>query len=339
MALAGGPEASSSSRRSAAPIQAGSCESALACTIGTRPSLPRRDAHPEVGDGINSSRSMLDDTSSRRRECAIHHVAMRESDMQTSGKEPIADKIMSARQDLAQALAELERLPVADPDQVWTVVHSMNNYLTVVNAGVGLLKESLREHTNRDVHTWLDGLQHAAVLMQKTVAQLTSGVDETESAYISETVDLTLAVRRVGRYYGSIADKKGICIEVKTGEQPAFAQFDRVALGVVLDNILSNAVKYSPKGSTVHLSLESERPDLVCRVRDEGPGIGKEEQERLFQQGVPLSAQPTGSEASTGYGLAIAKKIMERLGGRIWCESSPGQGATFCVSLPEVAAP
>ena len=76
----------------------------------------------------------------------------------------------------------------------------------------------------------------------------------------------------------------------------------------------------------------------MCRVRDEGPGIGKEEQKRLFQQGVRLSAQPTGNEASTGYGLSIAKKIVERFGGRIWCESSLGQGATFCVSFPEVSA-
>jgi two-component system, sensor histidine kinase LadS len=73
---------------------------------------------------------------------------------------------------------------------------------------------------------------------------------------------------------------------------------------------------------------------VLVRVRDEGPGVSVAEQARLFQHGVRLSAQPTGGEPSSGYGLAVAKQLVEQLGGTIACESPPGQGATFTVSLP-----
>jgi signal transduction histidine kinase len=64
------------------------------------------------------------------------------------------------------------------------------------------------------------------------------------------------------------------------------------------------------------------------------PGLGPEDRARLFQRGVRLSAQPTGGEPSTGYGLAVAKDLVGQLGGEIWCDSQPGQGACFSVRLP-----
>ena len=77
----------------------------------------------------------------------------------------------------------------------------------------------------------------------------------------------------------------------------------------------------------------------MYRVLDEGPGISQDDQKRLFQQGVRLTAQPTEGESSTGYGLAIAKDITNRLGGRVGCVSEVGKGATFWVSFPEVPTP
>jgi two-component system sensor histidine kinase/response regulator len=73
---------------------------------------------------------------------------------------------------------------------------------------------------------------------------------------------------------------------------------------------------------------------IVCTVRDEGPGFSMEDQARLFQKGVRLSNSPTGGEMSTGFGLAIAKDLVEKIGGSIVCESHPGHGATFYVRLP-----
>ena len=72
-------------------------------------------------------------------------------------------------------------------------------------------------------------------------------------------------------------------------------------------------------------------------MRDEGPGFGAEDQARLFRKGVRLANSPTGGEISTGYGLAIAKDLVEKIGGKIGCESQPGRGAVFFIRLPVVA--
>jgi signal transduction histidine kinase len=109
---------------------------------------------------------------------------------------------------------------------------------------------------------------------------------------------------------------------------------DRVAVAVVLDNLLSNALKFSENGKQIWVKVSQEQDHVVCTVRDEGPGLSAEDQSRLFQKGVRLSNAPTGEEPTTGYGLAIAKDLVEKLGGSIWCESYPGRGTAFHVRLP-----
>jgi signal transduction histidine kinase len=107
-----------------------------------------------------------------------------------------------------------------------------------------------------------------------------------------------------------------------------------VAVAAVLDNLMSNALKFSENGKKIWVGVRTEQDQVLCTVRDEGPGFRVEDQALLFQKGVRLSASPTGGELSTGYGLAIAKDLVEKIGGSIGCESRPGHGATFYVRLP-----
>jgi signal transduction histidine kinase len=144
-------------------------------------------------------------------------------------------------------------------------------------------------------------------------------------------------VQKVCSYYQRIADHKDIHlidnIDNSLGEVPP-VWTDRVAVAAVLDNLLSNAIKYSPPGKRIWTQVRRDQDSVVCGVQDEGPGLSQEEQARLFQRGVRLSPVPTGGEPSTGYGLAVAKELSERLRGAIWCVSTPGQGACFLFRLP-----
>ena len=72
----------------------------------------------------------------------------------------------------------------------------------------------------------------------------------------------------------------------------------------------------------------------MCAVRDSGPGLSPEDQAQLFRRGVRLTPTPTGGEPSSGYGLAVAKELVDALGGHIWCESAVGQGSCFAFRLP-----
>jgi hypothetical protein len=101
-----------------------------------------------------------------------------------------------------------------------------------------------------------------------------------------------------------------------------------------MDNLLTNAVKYSPPGSTVQVSVQPEGDGWRINVQDEGPGITEEDRQKLFEDFARLSARPTGGEKSTGLGLAIARRIVHAHGGEIGVDSIPGHGATFWFTLP-----
>ena len=109
---------------------------------------------------------------------------------------------------------------------------------------------------------------------------------------------------------------------------------DRVMLASIFESIFSNAVKYSPPGKKICVTVQDSEGGILCTVQDEGPGLSAEERDRLFQPGVRLSPKPTGSEESTGYGLVVAKQLADRLGVRIWCVSEPGEGCCFGIAVP-----
>jgi signal transduction histidine kinase len=102
----------------------------------------------------------------------------------------------------------------------------------------------------------------------------------------------------------------------------------------ILDNLISNALKYSPPNTTVHVHALPEKDYVVINVRDEGPGISEADQKKLFQKFTRLTARPTGGESSTGLGLAIVKKLAEAMAGSVQCRSTMGAGSTFTLRLP-----
>jgi hypothetical protein len=149
-----------------------------------------------------------------------------------------------------------------------------------------------------------------------------------------ESVNLSLLMQRACDYYRRAADRKQLAIVCRSvGDVPP-ALADRVAVAVVADNLLSNAVKFSNPGSEIQVQVMAGPGGVVCSVCDHGRGLTALEQAQLFTRGLKLGAAPTAGEPSTGFGLAIAKDFVDRMGGRLWCESEPGAGACFSFRLP-----
>jgi signal transduction histidine kinase len=110
---------------------------------------------------------------------------------------------------------------------------------------------------------------------------------------------------------------------------------DPERLREAVDNLISNAIKYSPLGGNIELSMGADAGDTVISVKDEGAGFSQADISRLFGRFQRLSAKPTGGESSTGLGLSIVKRIVELHGGRVSAESpGTGRGATFTIRLP-----
>ena len=148
-----------------------------------------------------------------------------------------------------------------------------------------------------------------------------------------EPVDVAAFLAAAVERHVAMAVPKGTMIglePVPAGDMLA----DPIRLRQVIDNLISNAVKYSPAGSTVRVLAG--RVDDVWRlaVQDQGPGLTSQDRERLFQEFAKLSARPTGGESSTGLGLAISRRIVQAHSGQIGADSPPGEGATFWFTIP-----
>ncbi len=144
---------------------------------------------------------------------------------------------------------------------------------------------------------------------------------------------LKVLIKERIRINSILAEKKQIKLHESLTTVPEVS-FDYSRITQVVDNLISNAIKYSPSGSNIFVSLNQQGMKAQISVRDEGPGIEPEEQKRLFGEFQRLSTKPTGDEKSTGLGLSIVKKIVEAHNGTAAVESQPGAGSTFTFILP-----
>lgn len=126
---------------------------------------------------------------------------------------------------------------------------------------------------------------------------------------------------------------KNLNVEIEMGKDLPELRGNPIRLRQLLDNLLGNAVKYSPEDSTIRISLHAEDKQIIFSIEDDGPGIPQTEQARIFEKFYRASNVPD-EVGGSGLGLAIVKSIVDSHQGRIWVESVPGAGSTFCVVLP-----
>ena len=256
----------------------------------------------------------------------------------TDTKAPVAAAIVSAQERLQEALAALAVLPSIEADALAYARHALHNYLALTGMTLEVVLRDLGTAAAPHILTWLHALQHVTDLMAHTVSRLGMTTVLEPRDLLWEQVELPRGVQRVCYYYERQAARKQLTLHVETHAAVPPVWTDRVAVAVVLTSLLSNAIKFSPPGTTIWVRVAGDATGVTCCIQDEGPGLDAAEQAQLFQRGVRLRPQPTGGEASTGYGLAVAKELIDLVGGSLWCRSTPGQGACFAFRLPAAPA-
>jgi signal transduction histidine kinase/uncharacterized protein HemY len=244
--------------------------------------------------------------------------------------------------ELAQALAEVEKLNVnlqtmdtEKSDLFGIVVHDLKSPLAnIIMLGHLLARES--EILNPgDIREFASDILTTSNRMMELIVNLLDihSMESGTMKFTEERFDLIVEIASVLYLYTERAAAKHIGLYVDA-PQSVFVYTDRSAAIRVIDNIVSNAVKYSPYGKNIHVHIELDNSVVRCSVRDEGPGINDEDMKKLFGKFARLSAQPTGGEHSTGLGLSIVKKLVEAMNGVVWCEQVEGGGAKFVLELP-----
>ncbi len=134
--------------------------------------------------------------------------------------------------------------------------------------------------------------------------------------------------------YSIQVDKKSIKIHFECENEAPCIRVDESLFLQVFDNLISNAIKFSPCNKNIFITLKTKETTGVLMIKDEGPGFSEIDKTKMFQKFSRLSAKPTGNENSTGLGLSIVKRLVEVMKGRIELQSVLGQGATFILEFP-----
>ena len=149
-----------------------------------------------------------------------------------------------------------------------------------------------------------------------------------------ERISIAALAQEMVALYRDRARRKAIQIVACADRVDPEVLADREAVRHILDNLLLNAVKFTPGGGRIDVRVSTCNGAVRCAVADSGPGLSAGDKDMLFSEFGRLSARPTGGETSTGLGLWIAKQFVDRMGGSIWCDSEAGKGATFVVEFP-----
>lgn len=243
--------------------------------------------------------------------------------------------LASQKQKIQEQNHRLEELNREKDGLVSIVAHDLRAPMTRVEALIDLLQQEIKPEPaqqailDRIRNSTQEGNRFIQDLLEVTVAEQQARQPQ------PRTFDLHEALQQWLPGHQAHAEQKNIHLRQQLPEVPTTVRTDREYLGRILDNLLSNALKFSPSGTEVALVLEADPQSLRLRITDQGPGISPEDQTKLFTKFQKLSARPTQGESSTGLGLAIVKALVEKLKGTISVHSVPGEGATFEVTLPQ----
>ena len=247
------------------------------------------------------------------------------------------NQLQATLAELSAANERLHALNQEKSDLLGIVAHDLRNPLNAVQ-GFAEFIVNHRESNVGQVSNDAKQIIRAAAKMNHLINDLLdlNAIEEGKMKLKMEEVELHSAVASTLQIHQMAADAKGITLELEPASSPVNVQADSRAFVQIVDNLLTNALKFSPKNSQVKISVTQARGFAMVRVRDQGPGLRPEDHARLFQKFAKLSARPTAGESSTGLGLSIVKRMAGAMNGTVDCESVFGQGATFIVQLPMV---
>ncbi len=214
------------------------------------------------------------------------------------------------------------------------VSHELRTPLTSIRGALGLLASGLLNTQPERGQRMLE----IAVTNTDRLVRLVNDIldiERIESGKVTmtkETCDAANLMLQAADAMRAMAEKAGVTFSVSP--VLAWLRVDPDKIIQTLTNLLSNAIKFSTEGSTVWLTAEHRGEQMLFQVKDQGRGIPADKLETIFGRFQQIDASDSRKKGGTGLGLAICRSIVQQHGGRIWAESTLGEGSTFCFTLP-----
>ena len=229
---------------------------------------------------------------------------------------------------------EVERLK----DEFTSVVsHELRTPLTSIRGSLGLLTSgvfgSLPEKGQRMLDIAVANTDRLVRLINDIldIERIESG----EVSMVRRSTSATALMTQAGEMMVTLAEDAGVTLSVDPVTAELWVDPDRITQ--TLTNLLANAIKFSPQGTTVSLRAERRREELLVSVADQGRGIPADRLDVIFERFKQVDSSDSRDKGGTGLGLPICRSIVHQHGGDIWVESTPGEGSTFFFTLPALA--
>ena len=270
-------------------------------------------------------------------------------------------ELESANEEIAQKNEHLEELNNEKNEFLGIVAHDLKSPILSIKLLAQLLHDTNVDQQERVRFT--NTIISSSDQLSRIISNLLNVNAIERGAMILDITpfNLSVAAYSVFEEYTPRAEAKNVALHFESSTDSECLG-DHTAVIQIMDNLVSNALKYSPSNRNVWFRIQGERPwsqtalngkhpatngtaqsspalstpfCVRIEVQDEGPGLSEEDMKKLFGKFQRLSAKPTSGEQSTGLGLSIVKKMVEAMNGKVWCESTLGKGAVFVVELPQ----
>jgi signal transduction histidine kinase len=239
------------------------------------------------------------------------------------------------RQELIRKNEELEKANQEKNLFLGIVAHDLRNPLTVITADCDYLLLYKSEFKEKQVK-FISAIKKSGDFMLRLVDDLLA-VAKIEAGKLQldlKEADLHALVRYNLELHSLLAEHRQISLSLSFRGSLPKLKIDPAKIEQVLNNLISNAIKFSPSGTTIDVAVVKQDNTVVVAVRDQGSGIPADDLNKLFKPFGRTRVKSITGEQSTGLGLMIARRIIEGHQGKIWVESEVGKGSTFSFSLP-----
>ena len=244
------------------------------------------------------------------------------------------EQLRGAKDELEKKNRELEELSQVKSNFVSVVSHELRTPLASIRLGLSqILAGKLDERTQRDVLALSLGEAERLIRIINNLLDI-SAIESRRIVLRESSIKLDALADKTLRAFRGEAGKRGVTLELKKAGRVPPIRGDADRLEQVLINLIGNALKFTPSGGTVTVSVRATPSRLRCRVSDTGIGIAPEHIPELFTKFKQFAPAPEGGGRGSGLGLAITRELIELHGGAIAAESEPGKGSCFTFTLP-----
>ena len=238
---------------------------------------------------------------------------------------------------LGTDITEMKRLSRMKSEFVSSVSHELRTPLTSIRGSLGLVAGGVAGAVPEAVRNLVDIAKNNCERLIRLINDILDSekIESGQMRLALQVVALQPLLQQTLAANEGFASQHGVTLQLHAPGEPMLVNIDTDRITQVLTNLVSNAVKFSPRSAAVNITLSRRDKSVRIEVRDHGPGIPDEFRPRIFQKFSQADSSDSRLKGGTGLGLAISKAIIERLGGNIGFTSTVGEGSSFFFELPE----